>query len=219
MRVVTLRHHAEDDPGFIGASLSERGATLTTIDVATGGRLPDPAAADGVVVLGATWSVMDRASMGWMIDELAWLGQVDRVGVPILGICFGAQALSVALGGDVERSPRVEIGWTTIEPASAEDFDAGPWFEFHEDRCLPPEQAEILARNEVAVQAFRIGRHLAVQFHPEVDGAQLRGWIEHGAAEAVGAVGIDAEALIAETIAEEPNARRRADRLVDRWLG
>jgi GMP synthase-like glutamine amidotransferase len=103
MRVVTLRHHDEDDPGFIGESLRNRGATLMTIDVAAGQRLPAPTEADGVLVLGAKWSLRDRASMAWMGEELAWLRLVDRQAVPVLGICFGAQALSVALGGDVER--------------------------------------------------------------------------------------------------------------------
>ena len=65
---------------------------------------------------------------------------------------------------------------------------AGPWLEFHGDRCLLPAGATVLARNEVAVQAFRIGRHLAVQFHPEVDGPQLKRWLDsHGGARGRGA--------------------------------
>ena len=38
----------------------------------------------------------------------------------------------------------------------------------------------MLARNDLGVQAFRLGRHLAVQFHPEVDGEQFRLWLDAG---------------------------------------
>jgi GMP synthase-like glutamine amidotransferase len=218
MRVVILRHHDEDDSRLIGAALEERGAELDGVHAVKGDPLPDPAGADAVVVLGATYSVRDRHETDWMSEELAWLVRADAAGVPILGICFGAQALSAALGGDVERAPRQEIGWTVVEPTPGSGIEPGPWLEFHEDRCLPPASAEILARNELAVQAFSMGPHLAVQFHPEVDAALLKAWIDHGADQAIGAVGIDSERLVADTVAEEPAARARAARLVDRWL-
>jgi GMP synthase-like glutamine amidotransferase len=218
MRVVILRHHDEDDSRLIGEALRDRGVHLDLVQVVKEEPLPDPAEIDAVVILGATWSVRDRAEIGWMGDELAWLQKVEAAGVPMLGICFGAQALSAALGGDVERSPRQEIGWTVIDPEPGSGVEAGPWLEFHEDRCLPPATAEILARNELAVQAFRIGPHLAVQFHPEVDAALLQAWIDNGADKAIGAVGLDGDRLVAETLAEEPAARQRARRLVEVWL-
>ena len=71
-----------------------------------------------------------------------------------------------------------EIGWFTVDSADEDAVPAGPWLEFHEDRCLLPAGATVLARNEAAVQAFRIGRHFAVQFHPEVDGPQLKRWLD-----------------------------------------
>ena len=72
----------------------------------------------------------------------------------------------------------------------------------------------MLARNDAAVQAFRIGRHLAVQFHPEVDGPQLKRWLDAHTDTEARQLGIDADQFLADTIREEPAARARADRLV-----
>jgi GMP synthase-like glutamine amidotransferase len=132
----------------------------------------------------------------------------------VLGICFGAQALCAAFGGRVEVAPRQEIGWTVIDSLDDGLIPAGPWFEFHGDRCLPPQQARLLASNDLGAQAFSVGRHLAVQFHPEVDGAQLRLWLEAGGREEAERAGHDPDKLVAETIAHEPAARDRADLLV-----
>ena len=72
----------------------------------------------------------------------------------------------------------------------------------------------MLARNESGVQAFRIGRHLAVQFHPEVDGPQLKRWLDAHTDSDATPLGIDPDQFLADTIREEPAARERADRLV-----
>ena len=72
----------------------------------------------------------------------------------------------------------------------------------------------MLARNDVGVQAFAIGRHLAVQFHPEPDGDLLRLWLEVGGREEAEQAGTDPDAFLAETYAAEPAARERADTLV-----
>jgi hypothetical protein len=90
----------------------------------------------------------------------------------------------------------------------------GPWLEFHHDRCLPPAQATVLAHNALGVQAFRLGRHLGVQFHPEVDGEQFRRWLDSGAGKEITETGQDPDRLLAQTIAEEPAARARAAQLV-----
>jgi GMP synthase-like glutamine amidotransferase len=212
MRVVVVRHHDSDNSGLIGAAFEARGAELDLRLFPDDGPLPDPAGADHIVVLGAYPSVYD--DLPWIAAELAWLRQADASGVPILGICFGAQGLCAALGGQVELSPRKELGWTTIESLDPDLVPAGPWLEFHGDRCVLPPDARLLAVNDVCAQAFAIGRHLGIQFHPEVDGEQLKRWLDGGATAHVVQMGLDPDEFLAQTIHEEPAARIRAAHLV-----
>jgi GMP synthase-like glutamine amidotransferase len=216
MRVIVVRHHDVDDPGFIGAAFAARGGELDIHLFPDEGTLPSLDGADHIVVLGAKWSVYDDATIGdWMGQELAWLREADARGIPVLGICFGAQALSAAHGGSVEPAGRFEIGWTKVDSTDTDIIEPGPWLEFHRDRCVPPAQARVLATTEVGVQAFVIGPHLAVQFHPEVDGPQLRRWLDDpDCAVEAAAAGQGEHKFMAETIAEEGAAAARADRLV-----
>jgi len=213
MRVLVIRHHDVDTAGFIAEAFEARDASLDVHLFPDHGALPGIGGVDHIVVMGSVSSVNDPDP--WIAEELAWIrAAVDQAGVPVLGICFGAQALCAALGGRVEAMERMEIGWFTVESADQDAVPAGPWLEFHGDRCLLPDGATVLARNDAAVQAFRTGRHLAVQFHPEVDGPQLKRWLDSlGAREAV-AAGTDPDQFLADTIREEPAARARADRLV-----
>ncbi len=130
-------------------------------------------------MLGAIPSVFDQ-SVTWIEPELTWLRAADEARVPVLGICYGAQELRTIFGGRVVAAAQKEVGWKMIETVRPDLIPAGPWLLFHGDRREPPPQAAILARNEVGVQAFSVGRHLAVQFHPEVDGAQLGQWLDAG---------------------------------------
>jgi GMP synthase-like glutamine amidotransferase len=215
MRVIVVRHHGIDDAGFIGDAFAARGGEIAMHLFPDDGPLPALDGVDHIIVLGAKWSVYDEATIGhWIGAELAWLRQADQGGVPVLGICFGAQALSAALGGRVTPSSRPEIGWTTIDSLDPQLVEPGPWLEFHSDQCLPPPDATLLARNDVGVQAFALRRNLAVQFHPEVDGPQLRRWLEDGGGAEAERAGVDPGKLVAQTIAEEPGSAERADRLV-----
>ena len=215
LRVLVIRHHVEDSAGFIGEALRCRGAELTTHLYPEQGPLPSAEDTDHVVVLGAVASIYDDGPAGrWIGQELTWLRRVHALNVPIFGVCFGAQALCVVSGGRVEAAARKEIGWALIDSLEPSMIPAGPWLQFHGDRCVPPCEARVLARNEVGVQAFSVGQHLAVQFHPEVNGAQFRRWIEGGAREEILQAGQDPDELLARTIAEEPNALERADVLV-----
>jgi len=219
MRVVVVRHHEEDSAGFVGAAFEERGAELSVHLFPKDGPLPGLDGIDHVVVLGALCSVYDDGpARAWIADELDWLRRADIAGVPVLGICFGAQALAAAFGGRVDAAAGQEIGWTEIDSLDPGLIPPGPWLEFHGDRCHLPPQARLLASNDMGAQAFSLGRHLGVQFHPEVDGAQLRLWLEAGGREEAEREGRDADRLLAATIAEEDAARDRAGRLVDAAL-
>jgi len=217
-RVLALRHHLEDHPGLIGEAFEAAGHPLTVVmmNEETG-----PLSLDGydyLLVLGSKSAVYDEeVRAAWFQRELDLIAEAERTNVPVLGICFGAQALCVSFGGRVARSPRPEIGWyevTSDEPG----LPSGQYFEYHFDECHPAENVRVIARNENAVQAFEVGRHLAVQFHPEVDAAQLNDWFVNGASDETREFGHDIEALLAASRDIEPAARARATALVQYFL-
>ena len=195
---------------------------------AAGAPWPAPGAHDAVVALGSDCSVA-RTPDAWIAAEVAFLRAAHEAGVPVLGLCFGGQALVAALGGEVQRAAHPEIGWVALDrpivlrgdgdgPAGAEGVleVAGPFFAWHEDAFTVPPGATELARSPAGPQAVAHGRSLALQFHPEVDEAIVEAWLDWGRSQLADAR-LDEEALRAETSARAADARRRAFALFDGW--
>jgi GMP synthase (glutamine-hydrolysing) len=96
-------------------------------------------------------------------------------GLPILGICYGMQALTFALGGKVDPSAEREYGLATVQPLSpAPLLPSAPfpaWMS-HGDRITrPPEGFAPLARSEnspIAAMGHAARKVYGLQFHPEV---------------------------------------------------
>lgn len=99
---------------------------------------------------------------------------IFKTGLPILGICYGMQALTHALGGQVDPSARREYGLAEIEPLLSDSLISGishVWMS-HGDRITRlPEGFIALAasRNSpFAAMGNMQRKYFGVQFHPEV---------------------------------------------------
>lgn len=217
-RALVLRHHDEDRPGLIGDAFEARGFELCVAMMNAQSETPSLDGVDVLVILGSKCAVYDReVEAAWFGRELALMADAAERAIPILGICFGAQALCRLHGGIVSRADDGEIGWFEVDVASQVKLSSGPWFEFHFDACSLPSHAEVWATSPRAVQAFAIGRDVGVQFHPEIDEFQLAEWLTADPDESRD-LGLDAEALLAQTARETPASRVRAAALVDLFL-
>lgn len=142
---------------------------------------------DGFIISGSEKSVVDDAGTEFVSRLLAFLRAVEeRTSAPIFAICFGAQALAAAMGGEVGKNPdrTFRLGVETL--AWTEDAERLPELSAG-DTCtvvqshgecvtrLPPDSMLLAGSATIPHEVFVVGdRFLAVQGHPEIDGELLR---------------------------------------------
>jgi GMP synthase-like glutamine amidotransferase len=217
MRALILMHGDWGPPGLLAEWLGARGIAFDVHRTYEGAPWPDPAEYDLVASLGSNRNPRDTDDPA-VAGELALLRAAVGADVPVLGLCFGGQALAAALGAAVERAPVPELGWVEIESDEPEVVPPGPWLSWHFDRFALPDGAVELARTPAAIQAFRHGRHLGVQFHPESTPEIVLGWA-HADTERLAALGHgDGAHLIAATPDRRAAARTAAFALFDGFL-
>ncbi len=187
--ILLVRNDPVETFGVAPRALEEAGAPASVWD-AVDPDAPRPAvdAVSGIVVFGSTSNV-EHADERPFIKEVADVAReaVDR-GVPVLGVCFGAQLLAWALDADVRKAPVREIGFEPLHPteAAAEDrllshySDGDMVFQWHMDTFDLPPGAELLGTGDgVLHQAYRVGDAAwALQFHLEIDGAEVEMWLD-----------------------------------------
>lgn len=215
MRALVIQHNEAELPGVIGQRAEELGIDVVPLVVADGVSYPDPDDFDLIIPLGAPESVRDT-SVEWIPRELDLLRRSIAQHVPVLGICFGAQMLSAALGGQVLPAAEPEIGWQQVNSLDPALIWTGSWFQLHFDVFTVPPGATEVARNSSGSQGFTCGPHLGVQFHPEITLDILQGWITRWPT-LFDELGIDGAALVAETQRHQSTARQAACALFDRW--
>jgi GMP synthase-like glutamine amidotransferase len=207
-----VEQQADAPAGLVGEWATARGARIDVVRVSELEEWPDPLTVDGVVALGSDRSV-HASTDPWIAPQLDFLRAAHEARVPVLGICFGGQALAAALGGTVTAAPQTEIGWIDVD---GDDGYGGSWFTWHEDAFTVPPGATELARAASGPQAFALGRSVGLQYHPEVTEAIVDGWLATGSDEVP-----DPEPLRRETARRAQGARERAfalfDRISARW--
>lgn len=194
---------------------------LETVEV-TGDAVPAaPDGFDAVVLLGGGFLPDDDERAPWLPAERELTRRAVAGGVPLLGICLGAQVLAAATGGVVRgdhgRPERGSCRVSLLDEARTDLLFAGlpgelRVIENHRDQVtdLPPGSVRLAESDACPIQAFRVGeRAWGVQFHPEAGADRLDRWDEAALADA----GLDLRALRAEAEKAEPESARHARRL------
>lgn len=209
---VILQHAETGPPGRLGAWAVDRGiAHRVHRSWESSPAALDPADFGWIASLGSAFSAT-ATDPAWIPAEVDLLRRAVAADVPVLGLCWGGQALSLALGGQVGPAPAQEKGWIAIASADPE-IPAGPWLHYHVEIFTVPDGATELARSPVGPGAFRIGPHLGLQFHPEADAAMADVW----AAKDPDQTPESRAALAAEGERWDAGAGRLAAELFDRW--
>lgn len=172
-----LQHVPFEGPAAIAAWAVDRGHTFTGTHLHEGDALPDLEAVDCLVVMGGPMGVHDEAEYPWLADEKAFIGDAIDAGLPVVGVCLGAQLVADVLGAPVTEHAYDEIGWFPVEATDAgrqhplladlpESFEAFHW---HGDAFAIPAGATHLYESEACdTQAFLYDeRVLGLQFHLE----------------------------------------------------
>jgi GMP synthase-like glutamine amidotransferase len=221
---LVIEHDPLSTPERVGEHLESRGYALDHFVVVedidhpeVSATFPDEGSHDLLVLMGAPWSVYDPAMAGWVGPELDFIRRNMARGTPILGICFGAQALSTALGGTVSHARHPEYGWGSIEPQVDQIAD-GPWFQYHHDEFTLPEGATELARNRSGIQAFRKARALGVQFHPEMTADLIASWCKVDGGWEMVEAGLDIDEVVEQSRVLEVETQPSLELMLDWFL-
>jgi GMP synthase (glutamine-hydrolysing) len=174
--------------GLFLPPLEQQGFTVETVDVSTDPVPESLAGYDAVVVCGGSANTHESETYPWLDQEVGLLREALADEVPVMGLCLGAQLLTVATGGTVVRTA-TEIGWFDVEmdPAAGDDPVLGGVpqrfraLEWHDYGCIPADGVTSLARNDVCLQAFRAGEVAwGTQFHIEVTHQLMLNWWDEG---------------------------------------
>lgn len=181
-----FRHIACEGPGYLGDFLDRQQVPWELVCIDADRPVPDKVDdVSGLVFMGAAVSVNDPLT--WISAELKLIRKAYAAEIPMMGICFGGQLISKALGGEVTRGEGMEIGWFPLYRLSSRDqegwLDGLPvefdTFHWHADTfSMPPGSQPLLMSDCYKNQGFVLGDHLGMQFHLEMTEEMVESWID-----------------------------------------
>ncbi len=187
MNILVLQHASFEGIGNIAAWVAARGANVRHIHLYADPRLPRPMGLDLVIVMGGPMSVHDEDRHSWLGGEKRFLRDSIDSGVPVLGVCLGAQLIAHVLGARVYANAVKEIGWFGVDAVKGtgesfrfpEKFTAFHWH--GETFDLPPSAVQLARTSACENQAFQVGRAvMGLQFHLEVAPENVQEMVNHG---------------------------------------
>ena len=226
-RVYALQHLAAEPLGIIGEALEAVGIDAEYVRSFAGEPVPDDMReVAGLVVMGGSMSVYEQERYPFLSKEIRLIEAALKAEKPVLGICLGSQLLATALGAEVRKGDRKEIGWfpVTLTDAAGADlvfheldqsFIAYHW---HGDVFDLPAGATALASSaQTQFQAFAYEeRAYGVLFHLEATQTIVEDMVS-GFMDELDEEQIDGAEIIAQTSEHLSRHQRIGQSAFQRW--
>lgn len=230
--LLVLQHNPCETLGLLEQVLSASGLRAEYVRPFDGQEVPRRLQGHaGLVALGGPMGVYEQARYPWLAAELHLIDRALKDGAPILGICLGSQLLAAALGAQVRRGPRKEIGWHEVRlsaPAAADGLwstvsgggGAFTAFHWHGDVFdLPAGAASLASSAATACQAFvHGGNAYGLLFHMEVTERVVAGMVRAFGDE-LREAGVDGAAILDGTARHLPALHRVGRPVFQAWAG
>lgn len=137
-----------------------------------------------IIILGGPMAAYDNVE--YLKREQELIRDALKLEIPVLGICLGSQLIAQAIGGNVYKGGKKEIGWSNVilNHTGYNDLFKGintksiKVFQWHGDTYDLPLKATIMASSKLYPQAFRFGSAIGIQFHIEINDEMIRRWAQ-----------------------------------------
>jgi GMP synthase (glutamine-hydrolysing) len=189
MRKIMIFQHVGHEPlGTLNPMLKAAGFRIRYVNFGRDPMSePDLEGYSGLIVLGGPMGVYEAPKFPHLKYEMKKIEEALKRGIPVLGICLGAQLVASVLGAQVRKNKQWELGWYKVgltehgqkDPLFGSYGESESVFQLHQDHFDPPKTATHLAFSELAEgQAFRYGEKVyGLQFHLEADQPMIRRWL------------------------------------------
>ena len=180
--LVVFQHTPEETMGYFETICLECNIPFDYVRLFETNEVPNINATH-VLILGGPMSVNDSRTYPYLADEKMWIRSSVKSGIPVLGICLGAQLIANAFGGKVSPCEE-EVGWREIRRIGTGIMKDVPStfraFQMHSEKFDIPVNGRILCEGyTVRNQAFDIGSATGLQFHFEITTDLVQNWIRH----------------------------------------